>query len=292
MGFSSISDLRQKIVDGQTNRAIFYKVPNATLGSGAQWYDVSLWTGSPVANAVPGTLGTWTGCNDATGNGTDRFNIPHGGNVSPATKHLISLSWNTNSVQCVPAKFMLLDIQGYYKVSLYTTSLQTLTGTPILRYTNGVGCRLFLAQYLAGSGATTTFTYTYTNQAGVTVSPPTSVTYASGTTAGIIGHTGNANLRYVPFLPLANGDTGVRAVNTFQITGATVSGAEAALYIAKPIAEISFTQSGTMYTRDFVTQGYSLPRIVDDACLSFIYQNFSAPNTGHTFHGELEVAWG
>lgn len=250
-----------------------------------------MWTGNPVANSYPGTLLNWVNCNEG-GNGTDAFSLRHGGNVATATKHLISMAMTLNSVQTVPAHFLLVDLQGYVKVPLYTASAQTLTLAPTIRYTNGVGCRIYIVQNTAGSGATTSFTLSYKNQSNVTTAVPGGATFGSVTTTGVIGHTGNANLRQVPFLALANGDTGVQNITNFQVTGATVAGAEGAICIARPIASISFTQSGTMYVRDFLTQGYSLPRVLDDACLTLLYQNMGAPTTSHALQGELEVAWG
>lgn len=49
-----------------------------------------------MANAWPGTALNWKNCDEATGNGTQIFGLPHGGLSEPNKKHLLNLNaWST-----------------------------------------------------------------------------------------------------------------------------------------------------------------------------------------------------
>jgi hypothetical protein len=154
MPFSSMDDLINEMTSGKCSRADWNKLTGAAAYTAGRWYDFSGLAGTPVANAFAGTALAWRTCDELTGNGTQIFGIPHGGNVSPDTKHILNVSAVTAVATGVPAQLMLVDLQGYWpSISNNTTSAQTLTGTPSLRYANGAGCRLFWVQ-TATAGAT------------------------------------------------------------------------------------------------------------------------------------------
>ena len=68
--------------------------------------------GYPPATAYPGTALTWVSCNDAAGDGTTRFGIPHGGNVAALIKHLSTLAAWSTAATGVPSVLKLVDLQG------------------------------------------------------------------------------------------------------------------------------------------------------------------------------------
>jgi hypothetical protein len=183
-------------------------------------------------------------------------------------------------------------MQGYWPgISCNTTSAQTLSGTPSPRYTNGVGLRLYPV-LTAVSGATAqNFGCSYTDQSGNTGNTlPVTV---SMTASGIVGHiptSGLAANNYGPFLPLANGDYGVR--NVASVTMSAANTGTMALVLARPLLTLPLTTVSVGAERDLMNQLPSLPRIYDGACLTWLY--FAGANTAANvnFYGSLEAGWG
>ena len=162
MGFSSINDLETEIkTNSKTYSYYWHKAfPTTVVGSTLyqRWYDYGRGFGNPVNNLYAGTNLAWTPCDESTGNGTQIFGIPHGGNVSPDTKHIINCSLGSSTTAPASGKYVLVDVQGYWPgINLNISTLQSLTGTPgsNLRYANGAGCYLYLVCTTA-QGATAT----------------------------------------------------------------------------------------------------------------------------------------
>ena len=239
MAFSSLDDLISEISNGKFYRADWNKITGAAAYTAGRWYDMSALGGTPVANAWAGTSLAWTTCDESTGNGTQIFGIRHGGNVSTDTKHLLNASAITAVATGVPSQLMLVDMCGYYPgINMNASTLQTLTGTPTLRYTNGVGVRASLV-ITATSGATAhNLSMSYTDQDGNTGNTlPVTVSCTASAITPHITHSGTAANNYGPFLPLSNGDTGIRSVQSVQLSAASGAGT-AALVLYKPIMTI------------------------------------------------------
>ena len=258
-------------------------------------------------NTFAGTSLTWTPCDESTGNGTDRFGIPHGGNVSPDTKHVLNAgvhNYTASGGSSVSAELVLVDLQGYWpNINVNTTSTQNLTGTPgsNLRYANGAGCRLYLVNTIDIISSNTSgtspvnITVSYTNQAGttgrglpfnVTVGPGNSYYRGNIITSGYPDSIG-------PFLPLANGDTGVANVASISCSALLGSG-NVALCLARPLLSIPIVALNAFSEKDFVNYFPSLPRVVDGACLVWLQQG-GAVNTGDPAFrngGLIEFGWG
>lgn len=299
MSFTSLDDLLSEISNGKFNRVDWNKITAGVTYAAGRWYDFSALNGYPVANAFPGTALTFVNCNESTGNGTQVFGLPTGGNVSPDTKHALNVSAVTGVATGVPGVLMLVDMQGYYPgISMNLATAQTLSGTPTLRYTNGVGVKSFLV-ITTSSGSTahqidnTAVTGTlYTNQAGTTgkVHPGT-ISCTASATPQHISHSGTAANNFGPFLPLASGDTGIRSYQQFKLSAASLAGT-AALVLAVPILSLPITTAGVAAERDLVNQLPSLPRIQDGACLVWLYFSGAATAANTNFYGHLESAYG
>lgn len=110
MGFSSQDELISEITAGKFNRADWNKITGAAAYTAGRWYDLSSLGGTPVANSFAGTALAWQTCTETTGNGTDIFGIPHGGNVSADTKHMINVAAYTAVATGVPGVLMLCDM--------------------------------------------------------------------------------------------------------------------------------------------------------------------------------------
>lgn len=120
-GFSSLDDfLNETTVNGKFRRADWNKLTHAvgTQAAGT-WYALPHATGNPAAMTL-GVVGT----NLAFHNANDRLAgaIPHGGDVTPDTKHILNASAFSAAATTMPAIFMLVDMLGWYPVSTTTTT--------------------------------------------------------------------------------------------------------------------------------------------------------------------------
>ena len=290
MGFTSIQDLVDEIALGKFYRADSFKTTLNGMVSGS-WYDHSGLAGYPVANTFPGTALAWRGCNEATGNGTDIFGLQHGGNVPPNTKHITTVGAIANNSNFVGSMLMLVDLQGYWPgIQNNTATVQTLTGTPTLRYANGVGVRAYMVQTTAAGNTSQTFSYSYTDNAGNTGNVVSGIPLNPGNNLANIAHSASSSSR-PNFMPLLSGDTGVQNVASVTMNVANTGGVMA-LCLAKPILTISFGSGQATIERDLLNQVYSLPRIIDEACLVWLFVCPSVPTNNLPLKTYIEVAWG
>jgi hypothetical protein len=294
MGFSSMDDLINEITtNGKFNRNDWNKITGAAAYTAGRWYDFSGLAGSPVANAFTGTALAWKSCDETTGNGTQIFGMPHGGNVSPDTKHILNVSAVTGVATGVPAQLMLVDLQGYWPgISTAVATAQTLTGTPTLRYTNGAGCKLFFVQTVASGATAHNISLSYSNTTPTSGrNMPVTVSMTVSAIAGHISHSGTAANNYGPFLPMASGDTGVSNVANVTFSAASGSGS-GALCLARPLLTLPITTASVAAERDLLNQLPSLPRVMDGACLVWLYFAGAATAAASSFYGGIEVGWG
>lgn len=289
MGFSSIDDLVTEITtNGKFVRTDWNKITGGAAYTAGRWYDFSGLGGFPVANAFSGTALNWQTTTETSG-----FGLPHGGNVSTDTKHLLNVGAVTAVATGVPGVLMLVDLQGYWPgISVNSATAQNMVGTPTLRYANGAGCRLFFV-ITATSGATAhNIAVSYTDQSGNTGNTlPVTVAMTASAIAPHIAHSGTAANNYGPFLPLASGDTGVQ--NVASVTFSAASGAgTGALCLARPLLTLPITTASIAGERDLVNQLPSMPRILDGACLTWLYFAGAATAASTNFYGWTEAGWG
>lgn len=292
MAIQSIDQLVTAISAGKTTRYDWNKITGGSAYTAGRWYDFSMLGGSPIANAWAGTALAWKTCDEATGNGTQIFGMRHGGNVSTDIKHLLNMNAWSTAATGVPGTLMLVDLQGYWPgISNNTSSAQTLTGTPSLRYANGAGCRLYWVQTSAAGATAQNIALSYTDQSANTGNTlPVTVAMTASGIAGHISHSGVAANNYGPFLPLASGDSGVQ--NVASVTFSAANTGTGALCLARPIAQITLSVSGLMTEKDLLNQIPSLPRIYDGACLVWLWGAGAATAASTTFAGGLETVWG
>jgi hypothetical protein len=287
-----MDDLVNEITSGKFNRTDWNKLTGTNAYTAGRWYDFSGLAGTPVANAFAGTALAWRTCDELTGNGTQIFGLPHGGNVSPDTKHVLNVAALTSVATGVPAQLMLVDLQGYWPgITNNSATAQTLTGTPSLRYANGAGCRLFWVQ-TAGAGATAqNIALSYSNTVPTSGRAlPVTVAMTASALSTHISHSGTAANNYGPFLPLASGDTGVSTVATVTFSAANTG--TGALCLARPLLTLPLTTVGVAAERDLLNQLPSLPRVMDGACLTWLYFAGAATAANTNFYGAVEVGWG
>jgi hypothetical protein len=293
MSFTSYSDLLTKITAGRINRYDWNKITGAAAFTAGRWYDFSSLGGTPIANAWAGTNLTWRTCDENSGNGTQIFGIPHGGNVSSDSKHILNAMAYSAVATAVPGVLMLMDLQGYWPgISTNSLSQQNLSGTPSLRYSNGQGCRLFFVSTTASGATAHDMTFSYTNQSATTGrTPPTTIRMVPSAIVGHVSHSGNTAFNHGPFLPMQEGDTGI--ANVASVTFSAASGAGAgALCLARPLLTIPIVTAAVATERDYVNQMTSFPRIMDGACLVWMYRAGAATAASTNFFGSLEFCWG
>lgn len=174
----------------------------------------------------------------------------------------------------------------------------THTLTIQMREPDGVGCEAaFVIQTAPATGGPNLTASSYTNAAGSTgrafQGSPT-FGAAADAYATRIPHSGNAAGRYGPFLPKQGGDTGIRSIESFTLSGGTAytGSGVAALAIVKPIADIMVPVSGAYSERDLVNQIMSLPRIRDGACLGWMMFSTGATTNNSPVSTVIDTAWG
>jgi hypothetical protein len=294
MTIASLDNLYAAFANGQTARTDFNKITGLAAYTAGRWYETFSLGGYPPATTFPGTALTWVTCTDSAGDGTTRFGIPHGGNVSALIKHLSTLAAWSTAATGVPAVLKLVDLQGYWPgINMNTLSAQTLLGTPAHRYTDGAGCRLALVARATTGSTGHNLSLSYTNSASVgSRSMPGTVACTVSAIVPHIVHSGIAANNFGPELPLASGDTGVKSVQTVTLSAASGSASTAALLLYRPIAQIPLSIASLMTEKDFWNQLPSGPIIKDDACLGFILGAGANVAASTTFAGAAEFVYG
>lgn len=296
MGFSSQDDLINKI----TNTGNYLRRDGAKVTTPVHtangWHLLFGLNGSPANHPFAGTSLAWVGCDESTTGA-----LPHGGNVSSATKHILNVGANMVAAAGAPWQAKLIDLQGYYYISgadVTGTGVRTLTGTPSLRYTNGAGCEAFFAVVTAPTaGGPNLSASSYTNSAGTAgraFSGSPTMGAAADAYATRILHSGATTGRYGPFLPRQANDSGIASIQSFTFSGGTAYTGTGvlALCIARPLLDISIPVTGMWSERDLVNQLPSLPRVMDGACLTWLLYGAGATTNVSPFTFALDFGWG
>jgi hypothetical protein len=310
MGFSSHDALINEItVNGRYTRTDINKaIVTAQVAGG--WHDLGpALTGFPfgdstATNNYAGTSLTYVATDD-----TSAGAIPHGGNVSALTKHVINVMATCGPAAAgAPWVLMLVDqlgyvrIQGASSVNVTETIGRTVTMTALgagARYPYGEGTRCYFSSLVAPTGGgpnVTAFTYTNSNSTPATgKSMPVTVSLAATPPITSIANSGNAANRYNPFLPLATGDTGIADIEAFTWSGGTPYGGTSSVMVlhhVRPLFALPILASGVASERDLVNQLPSMPRIRDGAYLKFLMYATGATSGNSPFVASIDFAWG
>lgn len=297
MGFSSMDEMIQKItVNAQSTRVDWNKnfLPTSAAVAG-EWHCLARGAGNPSSDTIynTGTNLAFQSVNDTVaGSG----GLRHGGNVSPATKHIVNASAGTSAATTAPAVLMLVDLLGFYRVTTVTTiTAQTLDNTvTIPRYTDGAGVMAFAwnTNATAMGAATPTITLNYTNQAGTAgrTTPAVLPTCKTAAANGLILYSGTGAGKYNPFIPLAGGDTGIRSIQSLTLSASYVSG-EFAVALCKPLVTLPIGALGVVTERDYVNGLPSLPRVYDGANLIWLMGSGAATPVNSGLFGHVDFAW-
>jgi hypothetical protein len=289
-GFANALLLADAQNAGKYLYASFRKAPTQTTASGI-WFDLSMSPGNPAPNYFIGSPNVFTPMRQSTDGG-----LRHGGAVaaSGAKKFLRKIMALTPTAAAAPCAMKLLDYLGFYGfIDESVTDLQPLDNTlGLTRYTTGAGVQL-MPIVVAGQTGGQDFYVIYTNQDGVAGRISQTVRMTTQAVNGTVlisvaGATLGGNNG--PFIPLQQGDTGVRLVESVQILGVGDVGLFA-LVLVKPLATFMLAGIDAACEVDYLTDMAALPEILDDAYLNFIALPVGTL-AGATFAGIIETTWG
>jgi hypothetical protein len=261
----------------------FRKIPSQISTAGI-WFDLSLSPGNPVPQYYAASPLVSVQMKQSTDGG-----VFHGSPVTPYTKHIRQTALMCNSATPLPMAMILCDYLLYYPfIDEGTTDEQLLTNSlPLPRYADGAGVQI-MAVSVAGRTGGQTFRCTYTNSDGVAGRVTGIVIQNTAAANGHIVSTQTANaLAAGPFMPLQEGDTGVRSIDSTQM----ISGPDVGLFtlvLVKPICQTQIRGIDAPVEVDhLVDKGLEAPQIVDDAYLNWL----CLPNGSLSINGYLATTW-
>ena len=295
-GFTSLDDfINQATTNGKFWRTDWNKLTfGTTAHTAGMWYLLSQTGGNPAASSILGT-GTNLAFQALTDATATAAGIQHGGDVG-GYKQIINASAFSASATTMPAIFMLVDLLGFYPITTVTTTgAQTLNNTVTLpRYTDGAGVQAIVVPSTVMGAATPTITLGYTNSMGTASrATPSTPALPLGNTAAAVSsvvYSGTGSGKYGPFMPQANGDAGIRSVQSISLSASYVSGV-LNLLLVKPLLTLPMTTIGVAAERDLLNQVPSLPKVYDGACLAWMMYAGAATPTNSPFYGHLDFAW-
>jgi hypothetical protein len=227
----------------------------------AKSYQNSYWLLSPFAGATPAAAAVPT---NAT---TGALGQPNSAGTLRLLKATLMLGVNNFTFNPGYASSIILadrlSHQGGLSGTVTTAQTTNLPTAALTRYTTGAGVMAMAEIYTGVGSGLTTFTVSYTNQAGT--AGQTSIATAFGA--------GALSTECFP-VPLASGDSGVRAVASLTLAASTGTAGNFGVTLFKPIYAVPCT-----IARSFVSTmkpvnvdalldaGANLPQIQTNACL-------------------------
>jgi len=283
-GFGRIKQLVEaQDINGATRYYTWRKSPTqiTTIGT---WFDLSMSPGNPQPkywfDAAPLTA---VQVKQSTDGG-----IFHGSGVSPSNKFLRRTTLISTVATALPMPMILCDYLMYYpSIDEGTTDTQILTnGVSLPRYTDGAGVQVMAVSVAARTG-NQQFYFTYTNSDGVSGRTSGIITQNSVSVIGTLVNTERTlNSSTSPFLPLQNGDKGVRSIETVTMLGIDVG--LFSLILVKPLVTTQIRGIDAPVEVDYLVNNPSTPQIYDNAFLNYICLP-QGTLAATALHGDLQV---
>lgn len=281
MGFNGIVPL----AEAASWQSFFFKT-SVPFGTASRWYDAAIGAGIPVYQAYVGTQYEGTMLTGESNRGIYTGPTPSAGQ----TKHLFALSAGTSTAS-VPLTMLLSDYLMFYPlIDMDSLDPQDMSNpVSISRYTSGEGVQAYfvVAAPMTGNG---TVTVTYTNSDGTANRTTTFGITFSGTIGTIVNNSDSTLVAgaAAPFIPLANGDKGIRSIQ--RVTCNASMGGFCHVVLAKPLATHLIREQNTEAETVFFTSKANCVQIQSGAYLNFIALN----NTATTFaplRGFVQFTW-
>ncbi len=274
-------------LNGQARDSHFVKNVTQVTTAGV-WYDLTGSSGNPRAkqwfDAAPLAAAAIRQSTDG--------GIFHGANIGTSMqKYLRFLRVACASATPLPMPIILCDYLLYYPtIEDGNTDPQVMDNTVTLpRYTDGKGVQMMAVTISSRTGGQSFFV-TYTNQDGVagrisrTVTQNASAAPSTITTAAASSSFSPQS----PYIPLQDGDSGVRLVESVTMLGADTG--FFAIVLVKPLAQTVIRGIDAPYDKDMLLFANELERVYDDAYLSLL----CLPNgslSGLAVRGTTKVVW-
>lgn len=260
-----IKELVDAELAGKERRYTWRKTPSQVTTAGL-WFDLSMSPGRPVPkywfDAPPATA-------KAVYYSTDG-GLEHGGGVSPSEKYLRMTTGIATAATALPLTMILCDYLLYYpSIDDSVLDEQVMDNTVTLpRYTDGEGVQV-IAVSVAGRTGGARFYFTYTNSEGVS-GRTSQIAYQNAAAAlgTLQGSGANANASAMPFVGLQAGDSGVRSIDSVFMIDADVG--LMTFILVKPLGTSVIREITAPVEKDYFMEAGVIPRIYDDAYLSFI----------------------
>ena len=217
----------------------------------------------------------------------------HGTNVSPRKKKLINSGIYTSSSTAGVAMYMLCDYLMFYPLIDFDLAdeqvfLNTIT---LPRYPDGEGVMAFIVATGDTGVSDHAITLTYTNSQGVAGrTNPITVQCNIPSITGQVVHSGVTTGRTGPFIPLADGDSGIRSVQSIQLDSGSGAG-WCCLVLCKPLVTIPITTYVFPSERSQIFQPPSIPEIKYEAFLGVLMHSGGAVAGGSRICGYHEFVW-
>lgn len=265
MGALNTADDLIAALPGQVD--MINKASQTAEGAGT-WH--SLWSaaGFPAAGAVPPAIGAGGGVPTRLTTGAFPIN-----NAASPPLNLLRAEIAGSTLGTLILYDRLWHCSGFVG---NVTTLQSITSPSAVNRpnTNGDDVELWGEVYTAMGATGSVFTATYTNQAGTGSRSATTTQPANALSVG----------QMVPFI-LAAGDTGVRSVQSLQLSISTGTAGNFGLTLLRRVCQIPITTANVGAVADAFALGK--PTIAVDACLAMMVM-CTATNTGQLF-GQLNL---
>lgn len=220
----------------------------------------SMWTVAPFAGATPTTA---SACSVATAGSLGQVNSSGVQRIAQ-----VAASMGNSGYLLICDR---LSHQGGLSGTVTTAQTTNLPTAALPRYTSGEGVWAALEIYTLIGTTGTTVTASYTNQSGT-----------SGRTsyATVIGNTGFREVGRLLLLPLQEGDTGVRSVESVTVLATTGTAGAFGVTLFRPLLALPIPNLGSQQFLFDAVQNLSclLPVVENDACLFYAV----VPNTTST----------
>jgi len=261
----NIEQLVQAELDGKERRYTWRKTPSQVTTAGL-WFDLSMSPGRPVPkywfDAPPAIAKQITYSADG--------GLEHGGGVSPAEKYLRLTTGIATAATALPLTMILCDYLLYYpSIDDSVLDEQIMDNTVTLpRYTDGDGVQV-IAVSVAGRTGGARFYFTYTNSDGVSGRVSQTCYQNNSAALGTLqGNGKNTNVASSAFIGLQSGDSGVRSIDSVFMLDADVG--LMTLILVKPLGTSVIREITAPAEKDYFLESGTIPRVYDDAYLSFI----------------------
>jgi hypothetical protein len=270
--FADLADYIEALNAGQELLHVIKDPPTAS--STAIGKPFSLWTRSPAVPAVGVAPTTAVAPTRATAGAWGQQNGGAGQLYIPR----VTLQGGSNSSSQLGINGVLviadrLSHQGGLSGTVTTAQTTNLPTAALTRYTTGAGVHLALEIYTAVGGTQTTVTASYTDEAGNTGNTTQAVGFGSTSS--------NLASQMIP-LPLASGDSGVRAVASVTVLATTGTAGNFGVTLYKPLLWLPVGAPRDQRDYEIIrgALGGGLPEILDEACLMGIW--YPGVNSGST----------